>query len=307
MTYSPLTFLLGVLGVLNPYTIPLSNTTSCPAHLDVIGAGLSKTGTQSTKMAFEQLGYQVYNVESMMFHKHLELVTRIYETPDEETRLELIEELHDKILETSATVVLDIPCNVLFDGLRVFSPAAKVLLTVRDDAQKWVQSVQKTFHAFAPIVGWPFSFYFDIETYSRMLWIDEGCDHDVDIWEPWFMPWVKIAHRYYMKNEHKCMQMYDRHNHRVQSLVPESQLVVYNVKQGWDPLLDMVGKNPNEFPDLPEFPAVNRGSQMDTIGFVMRMIAYTYPILYVIGFCFYWMMVYAFFVWMACFEILTIL
>ena len=76
-TYSPLKFLLGVLGLLPSNHHVGTNT--CPAHLEVIGAGLSKTGTQSTKIAFETLGYNVYNVESMMFYNHLPMVTAIHQ------------------------------------------------------------------------------------------------------------------------------------------------------------------------------------------------------------------------------------
>ena len=275
-TYSPFKFLMGVLGILNSQDTHMQPQT-CPVHLDVIGAGLSKTGTQSTKFAFESLGYKVYNVESMMYYNHLQLVTSIYESTTQEEKLARVETFHAKILETGSTIVLDIPCNFLYKELFELSPQAQVLLTVRDTPQKWTQSIQKTFHAFAPLITWPYSWFFDLETYSRMIWL-EDCDHDVDVWEPWFLPWVKIAHRYYMTDEAKCRTMYTKHLHDVGSTIPETHLWVYNVKEEWTPLLKMLNLNfTNQ--SLPEFPKVNQGADMDAINFFTRLIAYTYPFL----------------------------
>lgn len=277
-TYSPFKFLLGVLGLLHNSTQP-DNT--CPAQLAVIGAGLSKTGTQSTKLAFETLGYKVYNVESMMYHGHLPLVTAIHQAETQEAKAAHVQALNAAILDTQASVVLDIPCNFLFEELYALNPQAQVLLTVRDTPQKWTQSIQKTFHAFAPLVSWPFSWFFDLETYSRQMWLSE-CDHGIDIWEPWFFPWVKIAHRYFMTDEAKCRQMYINHNTRVMQTIPQDHLLVYNVKEGWDPLLRMLNLTVTDkgaFPKFPKFPQVNKGADMDAVAFFTRLIAYGYPFL----------------------------
>ena len=278
-TYSPFKFLLGVLGILNSHDTAIEHH-SCPSHLDVIGAGLSKTGTQSTKFAFESLGYKVYNVESMMYYGHLDLVTSIYQTQGEERHEKLVE-FNSKILETGSTVVLDIPCNLLYKELFELNPDAQVLLTIRDTPQKWTQSIQKTFNAFAPIIGWPYTWFFDIYTYSTLIWSD-GCEHHIDIWEPWFMPWVKIAHRHYMTDDDKCRDMYVNHNHNVTDLIPDTQLTTYNVKEGWVPILHML--NLTNYDILPEFPRVNQGSDMNSISFFTRLVAYGYPVLLILIF-----------------------
>ena len=296
-TYSPFKFLLGVLGIINSHDAPPAYST-CPTQLEVIGAGLSKTGTQSTKIAFETLGYQVYNVESMMYYGHLDLVTSIYTSQGEEKQA-YVKELHHKILETGSTVVLDIPCNFLFEELHQLSPHANVLLSVRDSSEKWLSSIQRTFHAFAPLVTWPYSFFFDIETYSRMIWFEE-CRQDIDIWEPWFFPWVKIAHRYYMEDPDFCRTMYDRHNQHVIRNTDPDLLTIYNVKQGWQPLLAML--NMTQLDDDIAFPQVNVGADMDSIAFFMRLFAYIYPLLFVlIGFvCFCCTYTLVFMFWFSC-------
>ncbi len=274
-TYSPFKFLLGVLGILNSHDTR-TNPPQCPTHLEVIGAGLSKTGTQSTKFAFESLGYKVYNVESMMYYGHLDLVTSIYKSSNHEERNTRIETLHHKILETGSTVVLDIPCNFLYKELHSLNPQAQVLLTIRDSPGKWTQSIQKTFHAFAPLITWPYSWFFDLETYSRVTWLKD-CDHEVDIWKPWFFPWVKIAHRYYMADEAMCRRMYEKHIQDIKHTIPQPQLTIYNVKDAWIPLVQML--NITDFHTLPTFPNVNQGSDMDFISFFTRLVAYTYPFL----------------------------
>lgn len=281
MPYSPLKFLLGVLGILHTPSPHCPHANQCPAQLEIIGAGLSKTGTQSTKIALESLGYVIYNVESMMYYDHLDLVTQIYQSDTPEVRHERISELHDNILATGSTVVLDIPCNFLYKELSELSPDAEVLLTVRDTAQKWTKSVQKTFHAFAPLIGWPYSWFFDLETYSRLIWSEE-CNHDVDIWEPWFMPWVRIAHRYYMIDEAKCRNMYRKHWAEVEESIDPDRLTIYNVKHGWPPLLRLTNHS-SRISDLPQFPKVNQQADMNVINFLTRVMAYTYPFFTIFG------------------------
>ena len=292
-TYSPFKFLLGVLGILNSHEPSVVEHTTCHEQLEVIGAGLSKTGTQSIKLAFESLGYKVYNVESMMYYGHLDLVTSIYQSTGSQQQT-YIEELNHKILETGATVVLDIPCNFMFEELHALNPQANVLLSVRDSAERWLTSIKKTFHAFAPLVSWPYSFFFDLETYSRMIWFSE-CTHDVDIWEPWFFPWVKVAHRYYMEDEHLCKSMYDKHNDNVKKTIPPHLLTIYNVKQGWAPLLKLT--NSTQTNNLADFPKINIGSDMDSIAFFTRLFAFIYPLVFVlfvfVGFCITYMLAFA--------------
>lgn len=36
-------------------------------------------------------------------------------------------------------------------------------------------------------------------------------------------------------------QQYEKHNQAVQALIPAKQLLVYQVKEGWQPLCDFVG------------------------------------------------------------------
>lgn len=311
MSYSPLRFLLGVLGVVNiqpsPSTVPAVPAvlppaafapdsthfpvqctpvssdpppppplhSTAPTHLEIIGAGLSKTGTQSIKYAFEALGYTVYNVESMMYHRHLDMVMAIYTSTDIHERRQRVEAFRAKILETRATVVLDVPCNVLYKDLHALDPEAQVLLSVRDSPAKWTQSIQKTFHAFAPVLTWPYSWFFDMETYAKLMWFPE-CEHGVDVWEPWFFPWVKIAHRYFMVDEARCRQMYTDYIQDAKDNIPAHKLWVYNVADHWPTILDMLNISRDGI-ELPEFPNVNRQSDMDTISFFTRFIAYAYP------------------------------
>lgn len=271
-----------------PFTHFTSSTTStldltCPTELDVIGAGLPKTGTQSTKRALEILGFQVYNVESMIQHDHVHIVDDIWHAKNEQERNMYIQTLHDSILDTGSTVVLDIPCNFLYAEFHKLSPNAKVLLTTRD-VTKWLASVKRTFHAFAPLVSIPYTWWFDIGNHSKIAWESKGCTQSVDVWEPWFMPWVHIAHRYDMVNETRCKNMFLNHNLNVTRNIPESHLVVYNVKDGWEPLIHNIGAlNPQFNLNIQDFPHLNVAWDSDVIAFCTRLIAYGYPLLFIMG------------------------
>lgn len=273
MVYSPFTFLLGILGILSPTQTPHPVQT-CTSQLEVLGAGLSKTGTQSLKVAFETLGYQVYNVESMMYFGHLDQVMAIHETTNQTRKQELVCDFQQKILDTGATVTLDAPANLFVPELMKCSPDAHVLLTVRDSPHEWTRSIQKTIHAFVPLTGRPYMWFFDIKSYGEFFFSD--CVDTIDVWEPWYFPWIQIAHRYSTANNTACMEVYTNHVKRIKTL-PNS--IEYSVKDGWDPLLRMLQLDQTKKETLPDFPMINQRIDMDMVAFFTRLIAYTYPCL----------------------------
>lgn len=90
-------------------------------------------------------------------------------------------------------------------------------------------------------------------------WADRGILYDFYLWlrganNPLFL---MTKRSWYESGFHQFPtrggQLYLAHNKYVQSLVPEDKLLVFNVKEGWEPLCAFLGK---EVPPTP-FPKIN--------------------------------------------------
>lgn len=188
--------------------------------LKVIGAGLPRTATWSQKLALEQLGFgPCYHMSEALEHpEHWPL----WEAAAAGRPVDW-----DAIFAGWGSTT-DAPACHFYRELMAAYPAAKVLLSVRDE-ERWFASTQNTilsgavagFHAargslpMVEAVGWG--------TNPRL--------HDKD--------WL--------------LERYRRHNREVQETVPADRLLVYSPADGWAPLCAFLGV---PVPDAP-FPQVN--------------------------------------------------
>ena len=115
--------------------------------LQVIGAGLPKSGTKSLQMALERLGHRIYDFQTVMSTPgHKELVPPVFvdnrtgevrgHYPDDKrigdpVREAALDAWHSSMLDTGATAVLDHPLCFLFEELLQRNPNAKVILSMR--------------------------------------------------------------------------------------------------------------------------------------------------------------------------------
>ncbi|GJJ15939.1 hypothetical protein Clacol_010218 [Clathrus columnatus] len=122
----------------------------------------------------------------------------------------------------------DYPVAINFEKLYKAYPDAKFILTIRDPA-KWEASTK--------------------ETLSKIL--APGVNHES--WEyKWFI--VDAITRYHRGRFFTNAQdEIIAHNQRIIETISADQLLVYEVSQGWEPLVDYLGV---EKPDIP-FPRVN--------------------------------------------------
>ncbi|KAK3748397.1 hypothetical protein QZH41_000171 [Actinostola sp. cb2023] len=134
--------------------------------------------------------------------------------------------------------VLDFPpCFVWEEILRCF-PDAKVIIQERDNGDVWLRSYLKTVELMelARNQWWTllgFTVTPSGRKWKRLI--------DLEIlwhgnWDPKFL-----------------LELYAEHNSRVKALVPRDKLLVYNIKQGWEPLCTFLGV---QVPDKP-FPRLN--------------------------------------------------
>jgi hypothetical protein len=194
--------------------------------LKVIGSGLGRTGTLSTKLALEQLGLgPCHHMAEVFLHpESVPLwVAAGQGNPD-----------WDAIFDGYQAMV-DHPGCGYWRQLMDYYPDAKVLHTVRDP-DKWFDSTQATIfdpERPEPPQGTPMG------TFFRQLQAFYGGDmHD----------------RAFMTG------FFRRHTEAVVAAVPKERLLVFEVAQGWAPLCEFLGVDVPETP----YPRENSTEQFKT-------------------------------------------
>ncbi len=199
--------------------------------LKVIGAGFGRTGTMSLQAALEQLGFgNCYHMQEMFKNRHHPKLW--------EDALLGNGAAWDEIFEGYQSTV-DWPGCTFYRELMELYPEAKVVLNVRD-AERWYDST------FESIYRVPNSLFMHLvkvlvphmRTAYRVV--------DLVVWSGTFEG--RFAER-----EH-AIDIFNRHNAAVQATVDPDRLLVYNVKEGWEPLCKFLGVPvPKETP----FPHLN--------------------------------------------------
>jgi len=205
--------------------------------LFVIGIGLPRTGTTSTKAALDILlpGKCMHMTE--VFKDTKTAMNKLYNNDVTDNDFRKYFEKYNYVAG------LDLPFIIKYEqAIRVF-PDALVLLTVRDP-EGWVRSMKNTichFHGENSI--------FSRFPYGLFLWIFAGYRR---VYE-------------YLNNEGplteaiRCIhkgngaEYYNRYVEEMKAKIPAERLLVFNVKEGWKPLCDALGL---PIPNQP-FPNVN--------------------------------------------------
>ena len=196
--------------------------------LKVIGAGWARTGTTSTLGALEELGFgPCYTFFTILSAKpeHVERWLDIYAGKPADW---------PHLFEGFNSVV-DWPACDFYEQLMALSPEAKIILNVRDP-QAWYESVRNTI--------W--------ENYQRMASVGQGPENnglarllDVMMWQGAFQG--RFADRQYV------IDAFERHTQEVKASLPPEKLLVFDVKEGWEPLCRFLDV---PIPDKP-FPRLN--------------------------------------------------
>jgi hypothetical protein len=186
--------------------------------MKIIGAGFGRTGTKSLQAALEQLGFgPCYHMTEVIEHiEHADVWM-------EAARGHQVD--WDAFLGGYASGVDHPLCNFYVDLMEHY-PDAKVLLSVRDP-ETWYESCRKTIHAIsrdAPMrwMGHLLPRMGKITTLANKL-----------VWDGTF------GGRF-LDKEH-AIAVYNRHIEDVKQRVPEGRLLVFDVKEGWEPLCRFLG------------------------------------------------------------------
>ena len=180
--------------------------------ITVIGAGFGRTGTLSLKTALEELGFsKCFHMMDVLAHLEHAAVW------DDAARGEPVD--WDSLFRGYQATV-DWPGCAFYEQLLRHYPSAKVILTVRDP-DRWYESARQTIYPARQL-------------FPRWLtWLNPrmrrfGMMLNRVVWQGTFQG--RFEDRTY------AIDVFNRHNDRVRQSVPPRQLLVYEVREGWEPL-----------------------------------------------------------------------
>mmetsp|Transcript_46834 Transcript_46834/g.111436 ORF Transcript_46834/g.111436 Transcript_46834/m.111436 type:complete len:299 (-) Transcript_46834:54-950(-) len=226
--------------------------------LQVLGAGLGRTGTASLQEALEILGYRTYHMKEVLIHGTADLWRDALERQS-------VDRVVPMLLEggfNASVADLSVP---LVKQLRDRFPEAKVILTTRQDSDAWLSSLLSLYEVHDLFSQFPWSILPSISSFHTTMAESvarSGCNMDV----------------LETQTAEECLQWHKSHIAKIREVVPREQLLEYSVEQGWAPLCEFLGVPQ---PDIP-FPRVNdREGLASSTRFLRRGIAFfwTLPVL----------------------------
>jgi hypothetical protein len=196
----------------------------------VVGAGFGRTGTASLKRALELLGFgPCHHMEEVIRHPA--------EVPTWEAAARG-EPVDWRAFLRGWGSTVDFPSSYYYRDLAAAFPDAKVILTVRDP-DAWYESFHGTIH--------PMLTRFPNQIVGPRLPFVSG---------PFRVsahPRFRELHLNHFEDRERAIRAFREHNEEVKRVIPAERLLVYEVKEGWEPLCRFLGV---PVPDVP-FPRVN--------------------------------------------------
>jgi len=225
----------------------------------VIGAGLPRCGTLSTKTALELLlDGKCYHMKEAGKNasKDFKFWARMGAN-DVST-----EELRDWITSRNYVGEVDYPSSAYYKEFMQAFPNAKVVLNVRDPV-KWYQSVKNTL----------FEFYLCSKRFPTSVLPTGPMKLLDDLWFRGADGVVKTRDGLFgsvMAGEDEAVRFYNEWTKEVKNSVPADRLLIFDVKQGWQPLCNFLNLPVPEKP----FPNVNDSQEMKKGTRIFRGVAW---------------------------------
>ena len=204
--------------------------------IKVIGAGFGRTGTSSLQTALNKIGFApCYHMREVMSKaEHIEFWHAAAQNGTADW----------KHIFQNYQATVDWPSTLFYKDLMAVYPDAKVILTTRDP-ERWYTSSYDTIY----------------EDQRRPEMYEE---HDWPIEMDWMLKatiWDGTFQGRFDDKEY-AIDCFLRHNEEVKQFVPPERLLVYEVKEGWEPLCNFL--NVTLIPDEP-FPHSNSTEEFQNI------------------------------------------
>jgi hypothetical protein len=253
--------------------------------LTVIGAGFSRTGTKSIGKVLQKLGHRVYDVRNMMQHGH---TARWVQAAEDWKLLGDLNEVKSLLEEMEAegyTATLDMPMNLFALAFAELRPKAKVLFSVRDSEEKWLSSFQEISRFTGPLRScrpWVWIFP-NLDFVTKLLKTLQDFDTEEMVFPTHLsrpLPWFDEIHTHPIdspERERACIDMHKKFQKELKANLPRDRLLVYNVKQGWAPLIPFLGIE-DEAMAKEDFPNINDRNTLKLVRRAMDLIAFAAPV-----------------------------
>jgi Sulfotransferase domain len=193
--------------------------------IKIIGAGFGRTGTLSLKTALEELGFnKCYHMIELFQNPEK---VKFWENASQGKPVDW-----DALFEGYSAIV-DFPGCDYYLQLMQHYPDAKVILTIRDP-ETWYESTLNSIYQAQPPAIAKFLMALKSLFYSReryLLRLFRLINHDV--WQRDFQG--------KFEDKNLAIDIFKQHIEEVKRVVPPEKLLVFQVKQGWEPLCNFLG------------------------------------------------------------------
>ena len=226
-----------------------------PKEIELCIVGLGRTGSTSIYTALQQLGYS-----PLHDHERLEIADLLAAKFDDENPMS-IDDFATELGRRGFDAILYYGYDFVAWCVQ---NERKVILTIRDDPKGWAESWLRVVPLLDYLEGKPFIWS---KIVQQILPSMRYVCKDV--------PTAGRPDQY--KDLGVLMEGYGKHNARIRSMVPRDLLLEFNVKQGWEALLDFLGKDdviPNN-----SFPHVNDRVTMAAVLTIFGILSLCWPLL----------------------------
>ncbi|CAG5078412.1 Oidioi.mRNA.OKI2018_I69.PAR.g8978.t1.cds [Oikopleura dioica] len=219
--------------------------------MKVICVGFPKTGSKTLSACLNHFGYKVADLmENVEMNKTW---LRIMERKIPFSRI--LREYKKRGYNANQ----DVPSTLYWREFVTHCPKAKVILTVRDSGEQWFESRLRWVRSLRKYsIGGIFPFWLLLFLMS-FGFMGKTAKRQMKIMQLWMERFLKIKpgfdfcfqeeyERFFIENKAMMIENYNDHILRVTRSVPASRLLVWNVKDGWEPLAKFLNKPIPEIP-----------------------------------------------------------